>query len=385
MRILYASAEVSPFAKTGGLADVAGALPKALASLGHDVRVVMPLFASIRERKFGIKVLLPSIDVRFPGETQSGKVKTATLPGSDVPIYFVDRTKYFGRSGLYQERGKDYKDNAERFAFFSLAALWTLRGIDWKPDVICCNDWQCGLIPAYLKNVDTFSKDPFYSEIKVLYTIHNLAYQGMAERDNVPKIGLPWSVFTPDGLEFYGRMNLMKSGIVYSDRINTVSERYAKEIQTEEFGCGLEGILKVRKKDLSGIINGIDIDEWSPDIDNLIPATFSADDLSGKAKCKAALQEKCGLPVDEKIPVIGIISRLADSIVDYSSAKSKGTGFVFKKYDGEQMLKAVTRAVDLYHADPDAWGQLRATAMAQDYSWTASAKKYEKLLKSMIK
>ncbi len=359
-----------------------------------------------------------------------------------------------------------------------------MRGIDWKPDAICCNDWQCGLIPAYLKNLDIFSKDPFYSEIKVLYTIHNLAYQGHADRDNIPKIGLPWSVFTPDGLEFYGRMNLMKSGIVYSDKVSTVSRRYAQEIQTDEFGCGLEGILKFRKKNLSGIINGIDTDEWSPEADDLIPANFSAKDLSGKAKCKAALQKKCGLPVKPKTPVIGVISRLADqkgfdliakaaaklmaldvqfvllgtgeakyhklfqriadkhpkkasvnltfdnriaheieagadmflmpsryepcglnqlyslrygtipivrktggladSIVNYSSGKSKGTGFVFEKYDSAQMLKAVTRAVDLYHSDPDAWQGLIQKAMAQDFSWAASAKKYEKLFKSMI-
>ncbi|MCX7012171.1 MAG: glycogen synthase GlgA [Candidatus Sumerlaeota bacterium] len=312
MKILYAASEVAPFAKTGGLADVAGALPAALARLGHDVRIVMPLYKQIDRARFGLKMLTPEMYVAFPESAQIGCVMTAPFPGSSLPVYFIGHDEYFDRPGLYQEDALDYPDNAERFAYFCKAALWSLVGLGWKPDVICCNDWQTALIPTFLRQGPEYAGRFEFDGIKTLFTIHNLAYQGAFDASYVWKLGLPGHVFSADGLEFYGRMNLMKAGIVYSDKISTVSRRYAEEIQTEEFGCGLEGILQARRADLTGILNGIDPKDWSPDVDGLIPAKYSVGGREGKAKCKAALQKLCGLPAQEDIPLIGVISRLAD-------------------------------------------------------------------------
>jgi len=310
VKILIASSEVVPFAKTGGLADVAGALPRALRALDQDVRVVLPFYRMVSREKFSPRVLLDEMIVHFPGNCQVGSIWQSTFPGTEIPVYFVRHDQYFDRDGLYGEKGEDYPDNAERFAFFSMAAIWTLKGIGWQPDVIHCNDWQTALIPAYLRNLSVLQGDPFYSAVRTVYTIHNLAYQGLFGSAVLPRIGLDQSVYHPEGLEFYGKVNLMKAGIVYADALSTVSKQYAQEIQTEEFGCGLEGILRVRAERLHGIMNGIDYSVWNPELDEHIVAHYSAANLAGKARCKEALQKTNGLPLKPDVPLIGMISRL---------------------------------------------------------------------------
>jgi starch synthase len=310
MKILLAASEVVPFAKTGGLADVAGALPRALRALGHDVRVVLPFYRAVSSGKFTFQVLLDEMIVQFPGNWQVGKVVQTVFPGTEIPVYLIRHDHYFDRDGLYGETGEDYPDNAERFAFFCMAALWTLKGTDWRPDVIHCNDWQTALIPTYLRNLPILQGDPFYSQIRTVYTIHNLAYQGSFGSAVLPRIGLDYSVYNPEGLEFYGSVNLMKAGIVYADALTTVSRQYAREIQTPEFGCGLDGILCARADRLHGIMNGIDYTVWNPELDEHIASHYSPSNPAGKALCKQALQIAGKLPVKRDTPLIGMISRL---------------------------------------------------------------------------
>ena len=312
VKILYISSEVVPFSKTGGLADVAGALPIALKNLGHDVRIATPRYGCINGEKFNLHQMIDEVQVHFQHDTSIATVETANLPGTEIPVYFIANDFYFGRRELYTEKGKDYPDNSQRFAFFCMATLWMLRILDWKPDVIHCNDWQTALIPAYLKHHPYVKSDEFYNGIKALYTIHNLAYQGSFDRDTLNKIGLGWEVYTIDGLEFYGDINLMKAGIMFSDEIATVSEMYAREIQTREYGCGLDGVLRYRRDHLTGIMNGIDYGIWDPAKDDLISSKFSARNMAGKSLCKKHLQKINRLPENRDIPVIGMISRMAD-------------------------------------------------------------------------
>lgn len=310
MRILIVASEVVPFAKTGGLADVAGALPLELARMGHDVRVAMPKYASVDDEQFHILPILGDISVTLGTTHHVAEIRRTVFPDSNVPVYFVSNAQLFDRPGLYMENGRDYPDNAERFAFFCKAVLWLLQALDWSPDIIHCNDWQTALIPVYLRTDPEVRANANLREVKTLFTIHNQAYQGLYPREQAERIGIGATLFHPAALEFYGALNLMKGGLVYADQISTVSPTYAKEIQTPEYGCGLEGLLLARASHLTGILNGIDYSIWNPETDKLIPAHFSAGDLAGKAACKAALQKEVGLPVSAETPVIGIISRL---------------------------------------------------------------------------
>jgi starch synthase len=302
LRVLVCASEVVPFAKTGGLADVAGALPKALAALGHDVRVALPKYAVIDSTKFGANPLGAPFRVPMGANMQVGVEVSEAIPG--VKTYLIDSPEHFDRKALYGE-----PDDAERFALFSRAVLELLRKSDWRPEVIHANDWQAGLIPVYLKS--SYKSDPELSPIATLYTIHNLAYQGAFGPETLTKVGLDRSLFTMDGLEFFGQVNFMKGGLIYADLLSTVSQAYSREIQTAEFGERLEGVLAGRSQDLFGVLNGIDYDEWDPATDQLLPARFSADDLRGKAANKAALQKKLGLPDRPEVPVFGLVSRLA--------------------------------------------------------------------------
>jgi len=272
----------------------------------------MPLYKSIDREAFDLHPILTEIDVHFPLTTRRGYVQRTTFPDTNVPIYFIQQEPYFGRDTLYGPGGKDYPDNPERFAFFCLATLWMLKSLDWQPDVIHCNDWQTALLPTYLKFHTDASTDPFFRPTKTLFTIHNLAYQGLAPPEWVKRLGLPPEVFTPAGVEFWGNSNLMKAGLLYADHLSTVSKQYAREIRTTEFGCGLEGVLEERTSQLTGILNGADYSVWNPKTDKLIPARFSSGDLRGKEKCKAALQERFELPVRPGTPLIGMIGRLVD-------------------------------------------------------------------------
>jgi starch synthase len=316
LKILYVSSEVEPFAKTGGLADVAGSLPKELKKLGADVRVVLPKYGSIENGKFLITQLPNSeFEVRLGNENIKGKLSETNIEVDSKTIctYFLENDSYYDRNGLYVDvnTNSDFTDNAQRFIFFCRGILESLKKINWKPDIIHCNDWQTGLIPLYLKTI--YINDNFYLGIKTIFSIHNLAYQGIFDKNLLPKTGLSWDVFTIDGIEYYDRINFMKAGIVYSDFITTVSPTYAQEIcSSVEYGYGLEGVLAKRKSQLVGILNGVDYSIWSPLNDTLIPQNYSGRNLAKKSINKKSLLEKFTLPFNQNTPVIGMISRLAE-------------------------------------------------------------------------
>ena len=295
MRVAFVASEVVPFAKTGGLADVAGALPLALEDCGHEVIIVMPKYKCITDSKF--KVSRVSKDV------------SSTVVGKKIKVYFIEHDFYFNRDGLYVEKGNDYKDNLERFAFFSRRTLDLLKEINFAADILHLHDWQASLVAVYLKNL--YANKSFYSKMRTILTIHNIGYQGVFPKDQFVKLGLDWDLFNIEGLEFYNQINLLKGGIIFSDFINTVSPTYAMEIQENEFGFGLEGLLNERKDSLSGILNGIDYSIWDPNMDKSIIHNFSLANPSNKAYNKAELQRICAFQVNNDIPVLGIVSRLA--------------------------------------------------------------------------
>ena len=308
MRVLLASSEIVPFAKTGGLADVAGALPKALKKIGVDVRVILPKYKGIEEKGFPIRYgnlsyTVPISQRSVPGEVVESEYDT-------IPAYLIEKDEYYYRDHLYSTQDGDYLDNAERFIFFSKSILEAIKVTGWVPDVLHCNDWQTGLVPLFLQAF--YKEDSALSRIATLFTIHNLGYQGLFWHYDLHLLNLGWEYFTPECLEFYGKINFLKAGIVSSDIINTVSRKYSEEIQTAEFGSGLDGILMKRRSRLFGIVNGVDYDEWSPGADRLIAANYTPDSLHLKAKNKAALQKAFGLPGKKDVPLVGSISRLAD-------------------------------------------------------------------------
>jgi starch synthase len=307
MRVILASSEVVPYSKTGGLADVAGALPKALQRIGCDISVVTPRYTGAGKRQGDVvreetgEVLFDDLQVPFDGTLKSARVWRAWLDGA--PIYFIDNPEYFGHGYIYGSGNWD----VERFAFFSRAVLELVKRIGAPPDIIHCNDWQTGFIPAHLAT--TFATDPYYQRTKTLFTIHNLAYQGTFDANLLPKFGLSWDVYQY-GMEFRGAANALKSGLYFSTALSTVSRKYAQEIQTPEFGNQLDGLLRWRRGDLIGILNGVDYGEWNPEADHYLPAHYSINDLSGKLECKRRLLERYGLPVDLERPVVGVVTRL---------------------------------------------------------------------------
>jgi starch synthase len=317
LNILFVSSEVEPFAKTGGLADVASALPQAVKDLGHEIRIIMPKYKSVEERKFRLHEVLrlKEIDIPIGQENEKASVRSCILANTraKIQVYFLANESLYNRSGLYvnSETQKDYEDNDKRFIFFCRGVLETLRRLGWQPDIIHCNDWQTGLIPAYVKT--TYRSDPFFSRVKTIFTIHNMAFQGSFPRSSFLKTHLPEGLFPPDGVEFYGNLNFLKSALVYADIITTVSEKYALEIRSsDEYGCGMSGILQKRKSDLYGILNGIDYSTWNPEIDNLIPQKYDVRNLDGKSTNKIELLRKFKLEYREGTPVIGCISRLSE-------------------------------------------------------------------------
>ncbi len=327
-RILIAASEVVPFAKTGGLADVIGALPKELKKLGHDVRVILPYYQMAKKCKSKITDTGETVIVEISDKLVQGKIYTSTI--ADVPVYLIGNDSYYDRPELYRTSEGDYPDNAERFIFFSKAILEVLKQQKFQPDIIHCNDWQTGLVPVLLKVKE--KDNPFFANTTTLFTIHNLAYQGLFWHLDMPLTNLPWDVFNPDGIEFYGKINLMKAGIVFADFLSTVSKKYSQEIQTPEFGCGLEGVLKTRAQDLYGIINGVDYDVWNPEVDSCIKARFSQKDLSGKKVCREDLLAQFKLKDKEGTAVIGIISRLTNQ---------KGFDLIANKIDDIMKLNVI--------------------------------------------
>jgi len=298
------SSEAAPFAKTGGLADVVGSLPSALRAFGDQVAVVIPRYASIDLKT--VRRVWDSLPVYFGAEGYPVSIYQATAP---YPVYLVDCPPLFDRKGFYGESGMDYPDNHIRFAAFSRAALGVARVL-FRTDIFHCHDWQTGLVPAYLRT--TLATDPTFFGCRTLFTIHNLGYQGLFPKTALSDVGLPPSVYRADGMEFFGRISYMKAGIQFADWLSTVSPTYAREIQTPEFGFGLDGCLRARADSLTGILNGVDYAEWDPGTDPHIPARYSTGDLSGKAVCKQRLLEEFGLPAEAMDrPLLGMVSRFA--------------------------------------------------------------------------
>jgi starch synthase len=305
VRILFVASEGLPFSKTGGLADVIEALPKALVAQGHQVAVVLPRYKGTK----AAAVVLPSLTIPLGPRLRFPAVLDGTVL-SGVQYFFVDDPPFFDREGIYGGSSGDYPDNAERFSEFCRAAIEIAKHL-WMPDVIHCHDWQTGLLPVLLRT--SYGDDPAVKDIPVVFTIHNMGYHGQFGRDVLGPAGIPPILFNPGALEFYGNVNFLKGGLVYSDYLTTVSRKYAQEIQTPEFGYGLDGVARSRADRLVGILNGVDYTSWNPEKDKFIAMKYSVKDLSGKQVCKQALLELFELSRDHPTrPVIGIVSRFAD-------------------------------------------------------------------------
>ena len=302
MKLFFAASEVAPFIKTGGLADVAGSLPNALAKLGHDVRVILPLYSAIPAMWRRQMTFLKSF--HFPLSWRNAYCGLFSLAYQGLTYYFIDNEYYFQREGLYGQF-----DDGERFAYFSRAVVEVPIQLGWSPDIIHCNDWQTSLVPVYL--LEARHREPLLMHTKSVFTIHNIEYQGQFDRNILGDVlGLDESYFREDMLSYYGDVNLVKGAIYAADYITTVSPTYAKELQYAFYAHGLEGVIADNYHKFTGILNGIDMEHNNPATDPFLPAPYSAADPSGKAACKAALQEKLGLNVDPDVPIIACISRL---------------------------------------------------------------------------
>jgi len=307
MKILFVSPEVEPFVKVGGLADMVGALPRELDRLGHDVRIVCPAYGSQRgDGKWRARPDPLGVDVGTQAEW--ARTWETELPGGEVPVYFIEHDRFFGRPEVYAGPWGSHEDNDLRFAFFSRAALTLCLQLDWIPDVIHCHDWTTGFVPLYL---NTTLRDTPLGRAATVFTIHNLEHQGYADRRVLDFARIPRSEFRPDSVESVGAVNMMKAALFHSTKLTTVSPTYAREIRTPSGGCGLDDVLNFRGADLVGILNGIDGASWNPATDTSLPSRYSAGDLSGKAVCKAHLQEQLGLDPAPGVPVFGVVARFA--------------------------------------------------------------------------
>ncbi len=486
LRIAMITPEVAPLVRTGGLGDVLGALPSALVASGHSVSVFVPKYASIAANTLKIESTGITPTLNLGGNTTSFSLERVVSDASGPSIYLVGNPKYFDRADLYVDpkTGTDFSDNDERFAMFSLACLEAIRGLGEGVDIIHCHDWQSALVPAFLKT--RYLGDPSFAKTKTVLTIHNIGYQGLFAGDRFYMLGLPEGYFYPvtGPVEFFGKVNFLKAGIVLSDRVTTVSETYAKEIQeTSEYGFGLEGVLRQRGTDVVGILNGVDYAVWSPNRDRRIPRPYHLKNLTGKRECKTELLREAGLPIREKAPLVGMITRLADqkgldllaevadelfalpiqmivlgtgeqkyhellamwqskypdklkvyltfndalahrieagadlflmpsryepcglnqmyslrygtipivrktggladTVIDYDPESRTGTGFVFDAYSGSAMLVALKRAITVFPKKRK-WNEILKAGMAADFSWDASAAKYESLYRQLM-
>jgi len=353
LRVVLASSEAVPFSKTGGLADVVGALAKSLDQLGHDVTVVVPDYYAMRQKAKGLPPITETgmrFSISLNGRLVMGSVNWTILPGTGVKVLLVRQPEYFDRSQLYQEHGHGYVDNCERFCFFSRAVLEVCRQMVLRPDVIHCNDWQTGLIPALLHS--QYAKLPGFENTASVMTLHNMAYQGRFWHFDMPLTGMDWKYFNHHQMEAWGDLNLLKTGIAFADQITTVSPTYAKEICHPEGGYGMEGLLKYRSRDLVGILNGIDNDVWNPETDVYLPAKYSASTVaSGKPACKAHLQQRMKLPQRPDVPLFGMVSRMADQ-----------KGFDLLMGSAERLLQQNIQMAFLGTGDPLYETQLRDLA-----------------------
>lgn len=338
MRILLASSELFPYSKTGGLSDMVGALAKFLAQSGQEVSVVTPLYRGIREKHPEMTQLDWQLELPMGEKIVTGEVWTLK-PAPRLKIYFIDQPEFYDRPSLYQEKGVDYPDNAERFIFFAKAAVNLARYLPAPPELVHVHDWQAGLIPILMLHQRW--RDGWRNSPKTVLTIHNLAYQGGFAASDYPLTNLAGDYFNPDGVEFYGGLNCLKAGIAFADAITTVSPRYAEEITTKEFGCGMEGLLLRRKASLTGILNGVDYTEWRTSKNPHLPHSFTITNLKGKQADKLALQKEMGLPENAAIPLFGNISRLVED---------KGSGLIITAL--EEMLAADMQFVQLGSGNP---------------------------------
>lgn len=308
MKILMITSEAVPFAKTGGLADAVSALSIALSKLGHDVRILLPRYYKIDRSK--LKLISGPMGVHPSYQEIWTGVYESTLPGTKVPVYFLDHEQSYGRDGVYGTPGEtDFNDNPQRFSLLGHAAFQLCRKLEWFPDILHAHDWAASLAPILLKFNE---RKGSFAHTASVFTIHNIGYQGVYGKHLFPYTGLGWDHFYAAGFEDWDRMNFLKAGIVSADKLTTVSPTYAKEIQRPEYGFRMDGILRYRASDLSGILNGVDTDIWNPSKDTLIPSRFSSESLGKKAMNKEALQQRMGLPIDVDVPLIGIITRLVD-------------------------------------------------------------------------
>jgi starch synthase len=310
LKILLVSSECVPFAKTGGLGDVVGALPRFLKKLGHNVVVVIPMYSFINSIKYKITTVIKKMYVRLGNELIVCSINKTTFP-EDISVYFIDYKPYFGRANIYHDNNyNDYADNPKRFTLLSKAALLLCHELKFIPDIVHANDWHTALLPAYLKKL--FKNDPFFHYAASVLTIHNIAYQGRYDRYYYYYTGLGEEDFTPEKFECLHAVNFLKGGIYFADMVNTVSKGYAAETKTSLGGYGLDSFLNKKGDNYIGILNGVDYSQWDPENDILIPANYTYDDLKGKSVCKSVLQKQLGLNKDIKTPVIGIISRFAE-------------------------------------------------------------------------
>ena len=471
---------MAPFAKTGGLGDVVASLAGAVRALGHEVSVFLPRYRSIDIQKWELETAIDYFEMIVGNQLEATRVFSKKL-ANGIKVYFIEHPDYFMRDELYGTLVGDYQDNDRRFIYFQRAALKAAEKLKLAPDIVHCHDWQTGLIPAYLKTTEA-GYVPF-QKTRSVFTVHNLAYQGNFPPDSFLATGLGWEFYKSDFLEFYGKFSFLNGGLVFADAVTTVSERYSREIQTKEFGCGMEGVLAARKDSVTGIINGIDPKDWDPATDLDIDAKYNPNDLAGKKINKAALQKENGFKVDSNIPLLGFVARLvgqkgldilvpaleqlfrqqevqmvllgtgedqyhqilrdlakknkkwfgvhimfdpkmakkiyagsdmllipsyyepcglgqiiglrfgtvpivratgglADTIQNFEPMSQKGNGFTFEDYTSDALHAALLRAVKTFKQEK-LWKSLVKNAMESDFSWDASAKKYEKLYESV--
>ncbi len=310
LKVLFVASEAVPYAKTGGLADMVTALGKALHRLGCDVRAVIPYYTEVRDGPHSIVPLIEEIPAGFQDESLPAEVLMTTEPAG-FPVYFIRRDEFFDRSHLYTTSRGDYRDNGKRFLYFSKSVFSLCEALDFQPDILHCHDWQAALVPVYLRHV--YRRDPFFRETAGILTIHNLAYQGIFPSSIFQETGLPGFLNTMEWMEFWGNISFLKGGIYSADLLNTVSPTYSREILEKKHGCGLEGVLADRRKDLHGVLNGVDYEVWDPAVDEFLPAKYSAETLDEKQVCKKALLKEFGInsgPTD--MPLLGMISRLSE-------------------------------------------------------------------------
>jgi starch synthase len=338
MKILLASSEVHPYSKTGGLADMAGALGKYLALAGHKVGIVTPLYRGVREKAPALKKT--RLVLKLPLGRALVRADVLTLEAREgLTFYFVDQPLFYDRPALYQEEGVDYADNPERFIFFAKCVAHLARHLSWRPEILHLHDWQAALAPLFLAHQKW--QERWMDAPRTCLTIHNLAYQGIFPAPKYELTNLPWHYFNSKGVEFYGQMNCLKAGLVYADSITTVSPRYAREISTEEYGCGLDGVLRERGNAVVGILNGVDYSEWNTDSNPYLVNPFTADDLSGKTAAKLELQRELGLTKGAAVPLFGAVTRLVDQ---------KGTDLLLSAL--EEMLSGELQFVLLGSGEP---------------------------------